>query len=271
MRRASALPWSLLLAPVALALAATREVRGDAAAAATVPLPLTCPAGTVLVPEGTATLGAAGDDDALAPITRVMKPYCIDRTEVTVAQYRACVAQGACASPETTVSFPGYGPPEPMKTELSRYCNAPREDRSEHPMNCVDEASAARYCAWEGGRLPTEEEWEYAARGPSSPRFPWGAAVPSAPGGALCWDRRATAQGTCAVGQFPDGASFAGAVDMAGNVWEWTSSRTTEGSVVRGGGWTNFLPRLVSATYRWPLFPTTRLNCVGFRCVRASR
>jgi formylglycine-generating enzyme required for sulfatase activity len=221
----------------------------------------------VLVPAGTAMLGAPGDADALAPTTRAMAAFCIDRTEVTVAQYRACVASGACPAPETTISFPGYGPPEPMRTELSRFCNAARADHADHPMNCVDEATASLYCKWEGARLPAEEEWEYAARGPSGARFPWGA---SSPRGELCWDRRMTAQGTCAAGQYPAGASPVGALDMAGNVWEWTSSRLDGSNVVRGGGWTNFLPRLVSSTYRWPLVATTRLNCLGFRCVRPA-
>jgi len=135
-------------------------------------------------------------------------------------------------------------------------------------MNCVDEDAAARYCASLGKRLPEEEEWEWAARGPSGARFPWGETAPLAPGGALCWDRRAGGLGTCPVGQFAAGASAAGALDMAGNVWEWTASRSPEGNVVRGGGWTNFLSRFVSATYRWPVTPKTRLNCIGFRCVR---
>jgi formylglycine-generating enzyme required for sulfatase activity len=271
MRLRAIAPGSPLAAALVWALFASssREVRGDAADSAA-PTQLGCPPGAVLIPAGTAGLGVPDDADALAPLTRSMEAYCLDRTEVTVSQYRGCVAKGACVSPPTTVEFPGFGPPEPMKSQLSAYCNAGRSDKGEHPMNCVDEASAGQFCAWEGGRLPTEEEWEYAARGPEGSRFPWGASVPTAPGGALCWDRRATSQGTCAVGQFPLGASPSGALDMAGNVWEWTSSRTPEGHVVRGGGWTNFLPRFVSATYRWPLVATTRLNCVGFRCVRPA-
>jgi formylglycine-generating enzyme required for sulfatase activity len=263
MRRPAALFYIALAGSLASVLGRTRDVRGQPAAPASV----ACPAGMVLVPAGTAMLGAPGDADALAPTTRAMAAFCIDRTEVTVAQYRACVASGACPAPETTISFPGYGPPEPMRTELSRFCNAARADHADHPMNCVDEATASLYCKWEGARLPAEEEWEYAARGPSGARFPWGA---SSPRGELCWDRRMTAQGTCAAGQYPAGASPVGALDMAGNVWEWTSSRLDGSNVVRGGGWTNFLPRLVSSTYRWPLVATTRLNCLGFRCVRPA-
>jgi formylglycine-generating enzyme required for sulfatase activity len=267
-RPATLVGLAIALTFVAATLLRARDVRGDAP-----PTPSAgaeCPPGMVLVPGGTVPLGAADDPDALPPGPRTIAPFCIDRLEVTVARYQACVSTGRCSGAERTISFPGYGPPEPMRTELSRYCNAYSPDHGEYPMNCVDAAAAAAFCAAEGGRLPDEEEWEYAARGPSGARFPWG---PRAPGRAgetapLCWDRRATGLGTCAVGQSPAGASRFGALDMAGNVWEWTSSRTADGSIVRGGGWTNFLPRLVSTTYRWPLARETRLHCLGFRCVR---
>ena len=230
----------------------------------------TCPPGMVLVPGGTANLGSAGDPDALEPMTRTMNAFCMGRTEVTVDQYLACEKAGGCKAHDSSVNFPGFGPPEPMLSDLSGYCNAPHAaDHGQHPMNCIDEAAAAQYCASVGARLPDEVEWEYAARGPSANRFPWGASVPAAPSGDLCWDRRATKQGTCVVGTFPSGASPSGAVDMAGNVWEWTSSRLPDGFVVRGGGWTNFLSRYVSSTFRWRLAPTMRLNCIGFRCVRS--
>jgi formylglycine-generating enzyme required for sulfatase activity len=273
MRRASPCAVLLMLTgtvPFVAFLVALVARSGDARGAPTPATAAACPAGMVLVPGGTVSLGAPDDPDALPPTTRAMSPFCIDRTEVTVAQYRACVTSGACPSPEITISFPGYGPPEPMRTELSHFCNAPQPDRADHPMNCVEEATAAQFCAWEGGRLPDEEEWEHAARGTAPTRFPWGSLAPAAPAGDLCWDRRVTARGTCAVGQFPAGASQGGALDMAGNVWEWTTSHlgSDPSNVVRGGGWTNFLPRMVSATYRWPLPPTTRLNCLGFRCVR---
>ena len=187
-----------------------------------------------------------------------MSAFCIDRTEVTVAQYRACVTSGACPSPEITISFPGYGPPEPMRTELSQFCSAHarRRRRALAPMSCGRAGDCrAVLRAWEG-RLPDEEEWETAARGPAPDRFPWGSLTPVAPAGDLCWDRRVTGKGTCAVGRFPAGASRVGAVDMAGNVAgvdEGSTIGTDPANVVRGGGWTNFLPRMVASTYRWPL------------------
>jgi formylglycine-generating enzyme required for sulfatase activity len=227
-----------------------------------------CPPEMVLVPGATVTLGRAHDPDALAPGARTLRAFCVDRTEVSAARYLACVAAGRCPPAQATVMFPGYGPPEPMRTELSRFCNAARPERAEHPMNCVDAAAAAQYCAWTGGRLPEEEEWEYAARGNDARAYPWGASLLPGQPAPLCWDRRDSALGTCAVGQYAGGASPVGALDMAGNVWEWTASSLSGGRVVRGGGWTNFLARFASATYRWPLPATTRLNCLGFRCVR---
>ncbi len=237
------------------------------------PPPPTCPAGMVLVHGGKASIGVAGDDDALPPSTVDVPDYCIDRTEVTVARFRECVAAGRCAPAETKVLFPGFGPPEPMRSDLSRYCNAGRADGADHPINCVDHEAAAAYCAFRGARLPTEIEWEYAARGPTGAPFPWGDRAPITGNveSPLCWDRRASKQGTCAVGAFPAGATRDGALDMAGNVWEWTSGKIGEGDVVRGGGWTNFLPRFVKPTYRWPVTRATRLNCIGFRCATASR
>jgi eukaryotic-like serine/threonine-protein kinase len=229
-----------------------------------------CPTGMVFVPGANVALGAAGDDDALTPAVHALAPFCIDRTEVTAVRYLDCVAKGRCPAAPSTVSFPGYGPPEPMRTELSRFCTAPHPERGHHPMNCLDAAAAAQYCASTGGRLPSEEEWEYAARGAEAKIYPWGAA-PRGASAPLCWDRRDSGQGTCEVGRFAAGASPFGALDMSGNVWEWTASSLSGGRVVRGGGWTNFLPRFVSATYRWPLPATTRLNCLGFRCVQAPR
>jgi formylglycine-generating enzyme required for sulfatase activity len=161
-----------------------------------------------------------------------------------------------------------------MRTTLSQFCNAPKEGHDGHPMNCVDQSAAAGYCAWEGGRLPDEAEWEYAARGASSQRFPWGSKAPSPEASELCWDRRKTGLGTCGVGQFPAGASPAGALDMAGNVWEWTSSAFSperkDARVCRGGSWPD--PRALDfrGAYRDAHAPTNRDSDLGFRCVREA-
>ena len=131
--------------------------------------------------------------------------FCIDETEVTVGQYEECVEDGDCDPPRD--DLPGQCPQDP-----------PRPD--DHPVGCVDYERAAQYCEWAGKRLPTEQEWEYAARGEEGRPYPWGDA-PLA-------DTRLNWNGvvgtTMPVKSYPDGATPEGVYDMAGNVWEWTSS-----------------------------------------------
>ena len=134
-----------------------------------------------------------------------MRAFLLDQTEVTVAAYQAyCTAKGNCAQVGTASG-----------------CNFGVPGREQHPINCVTWDQAVAYCDSLGKRLPTEIEWEYAARGPLSPEYPWGATAPTTD---LCWNRTST----CEVGQFSStllGAVVAdGLYDMGGNVYEWTSS-----------------------------------------------
>lgn len=214
---------------------------------------VTCPNGTVLVAGGTFSMGSnePGDDERPAhPVT--VSAYCMDRTEVTVEAFAKCVASGKCVEAGTDPA-----------------CNG--SSRPNHPVNCVAAKQASEYCASVGKRLPSEEEWELAARGASGRKYPWGDAIPSAQ---VCWQREKS-EGTCEVGSFQAGATPDGIVDLTGNVLEWTSSKPCsyadpnlckEGRVVRGGSWYAAQPSGLRATRRWDWPEFTRLPILGFRC-----
>lgn len=169
----------------------------------------------------------------------------IDSTEVTVAHYGACVATGDC-------SAPGMG----------GSCNWGVAGRENHPINCVDWSQADSFCHWAGKRLPTEAEWEKAVRGTDGRVYPWGNAFDATRSNV---DRR----GTMPVGSFPEGASPYGALDMAGNVWEWTAAWDLPGEArsVRGGSWGDG-PRFARTSLRSRLGPSLRYGSVGFRCAQ---
>lgn len=165
----------------------------------------TCPMGMVMISAGQFLMGdPAGISPAATPVHGVrLTAYCMDLTEVTVAAYRGCTAAG-CTAPDTAAG-----------------CNWGVAGRDDHPINCITGEQAGAYCRWRGGDLPTEAQWEFAARGTDNRTYPWGSA---APGARPCWSGGGTARaGTCAVATFPDDVSPTGLLDMAGNVMEWTS------------------------------------------------
>ena len=143
-------------------------------------------------------------------------------------------------------------------------------------MVCVDWSMAAAYCEWAGARLPTEAEWEYAARGPDGLIYPWGNSPPDN----TLLNRAQSA--TTEVGSYPDGASWCGALDMVGNVSEWvadwwgkyryrtqtnpTGPETGHWKVQRGGGW-NYCQGDVRAACRDHWSPGIAMSFMGFRCV----
>jgi formylglycine-generating enzyme required for sulfatase activity len=230
------------------------------------PKPLVVPEGTMVkVPGGSFQMGSTDGDPDEKPIVDVkVEPFEIDATEVTIAAYTKCVNAGKCTAPDTGM-----------------YCNWQKPGRDDHPVNCVDWKQATDYCSFAGKRLPTEQEWEFAARGTDGRKYPWGPATPATQ---LCWNgegndtgSKGGRQGTCPVASYPSGASPFGAYDMAGNVWEWTSEPYCpygqrgcgeEKRVIRGGAWNNLVPQYVRAQDRATEMPKSRPENVGFRCAK---
>jgi formylglycine-generating enzyme required for sulfatase activity len=169
--------------------------------------------GMVLVPGTEFFMGHVrqGDDDGMEPghMERV-ETFFIDTLETTVAEYLECVRAARC----------------PLPSLNHRDCNLNarrRLLRLDHPINCVTDYDADGYCTFRNKRVPTLAEWELAARGTDRRIYPWGN---EAPAEQLCWQGRAgnANSATCPVGSFPTGKSFFGALDMAGNVSEWTDT-----------------------------------------------
>lgn len=161
----------------------------------------------VRIEAGCVTLGPAQPFNVLVPRQACLPAFELDRTEVTVAAYRACVEAGACAAPAVEKQGCTYG----------------RDKSGRHPVNCVSYPEAAGYCAWRGQRLPTLDEWERAARGAKSATYPWGEAEPS--DRLVAKHRHGGERGlpTSPVCSRPRGHSAEGACDLAGNVAEYVA------------------------------------------------
>jgi len=210
--------------------------------------------------------------------TASLDAFWIDRTEVTNEQYRGCVEAATCPAPTTC----DWG--EPTYSDTSK---------ADHPVVCVSWEDAEAYCEWVGKRLPTEAEWEKAARGTDGRKYPWGDAFDGSRLNfcdANCefdWKDSSADDGyqrTAPVGSYPEGASPYGVVDMAGNVWEWCQDwysgdyydsspqrnprgpDSGESRVVRGGSW-YYNVRYVRAAFRVRFDPASRYYDIGFRCV----
>ena len=249
-----------------------------------------CPAEMVRVPKGTFLMG-----DGLDQHKVTLSGYCIDRTEVTVAAYAKCVSSAACQPAPLTASQKGWT--DDTAKLFSQYCNGNGNDRQNHPVNCVDWSQAKTYCEWAQKRLPTEAEWEYAARGRDGRKYPWGNDAPSSKKlnacGSECaeiWKRvfndepkpmYADSDGwesTAPVGSYPAGVSPFGASDVGGNVSEWTSDwyQTNPGMasgterVIRGGGWVDYSDFFETTSHRVRFRPGDRDGSIGFRCVRGD-
>jgi formylglycine-generating enzyme required for sulfatase activity len=184
----------------------------------------------------------------------------VDETEVTVAEYAACVAAGSCSSPE-----------------LGGACNWGVQDRGLHPINCITWFQAEAYCGWAGKRLLDEWEWEWMARGRDEARtYPWGADAPTCEFAVLSDQVLGPAcggLGTAPTGSKPAGNSRDGAQDPAGNVREWTSSNFAPAvvqRVVRGGSWNESDVQAFSAAARGLEQPSDRFDNLGARCAQLA-
>ena len=233
-----------------------------------------CPSGMVPVPARTLYLGS-GDNLHEARLSDV----CMDKTEVTAAGYAACASRGACAKDPGHVYLTLYKDDDERRAD-DRLCNHAPE-RGNYPMSCINWQEAQDYChsLGAGYRLPTEDEWEYAAGGPDRRKYPWGDDPPSASllnacgsecNGAKMFGGDDGYVDSAPVGQYPNGKSYFGALDMAGNVWEWTDSwfdANQRERVDRGGGWRDDLPLSARTSHRSLDIPGLRSPRIGFRCL----
>jgi hypothetical protein len=182
--------------------------------------------------------------------------FLIHRTEVTVVEYEKCVNGGACS-------------PLPVWHDNSQ-CNSGSE-RAEFPVNCVTQSDAAAYCEWRGERLPTAQEWVWAAKsGRKNRRYPWGSASASCKRAILPLHPRRFGEAGCGtgrtwpVGSRPLGATLDGVMDMIGNALEWTSTFIDGRVIVVGGSYTSGAPRDAG---EWTL-TSPEMPWGGIRCVR---
>jgi len=206
--------------------------------------------------------------------------YWIYRNEVTNAMFQKCIDAGSCT--------------KPAKTDLpTNHFGKPQYDRN--PVVQITWEQAQAYCKWAGGILPTEAQWEKAARGTDGRKYPWGNEVPSGKLLNLC-DKNCSLKeqdkkqddgyvNTAPVGSFPGGASIYGVLDMAGNVWEWTADwysttyyKTSPSTnptgpefgmakVIRGGSWSDKEAAQFRTAARQQVPATSTFDTLGFRCV----
>ena len=252
------------------------------------------PEGMVLIPAGTFQMGSTiGDVDEVPVHTVELDAFYIDQHEVTNAEYQAFVAATGHPPPRGIGYTAVY---ELLKNDYEPW-NDPGFNHPDQPVTTVTWFNATAYCKWVGKRLPTEAEWEKAARGGlEGARYPWGDTEPGNTSANFAdsqtefeWRSPDVNDGflfTAPVGTFPPNGY--GLFDMAGNVWEWcadwysptyysdvqgaenpprnpTGPDTGERRVLRGGTWYRAVHTIRNAE-RVSDFPNSSLNVVGFRC-----
>ncbi len=217
------------------------------------PLLKTCPPGMAQVPGGTFFMGSKNDHVTVSS-------FCIDVHEVKVSDYADCVKKGHCN--ETGLA-----------TEAK--CNWGSKTKDKHPMNCVDWDQASGYCHSVAKRLPSMDEWEWAARsGEAGTTFPWGDDPPHEH---MCWSGslKRAALGTCEVGSHPSGSSKNAVQDLAGNVAEWVDAASGSHDSVRpllGDHWLTETPSFAKDLSGRTTVATKLVarklhqSTIGFRC-----
>jgi len=227
----------------------------------------------VYIPAGEFTMGASEDDseagDSERPVHVVsLSAYWIDQSEVTNGMYDHCVQAGACQPPGESSS----------KTRMSYFGDAAFES---FPVIHVSWENAVDYCRWAGRRLPSEAEWEKAARGTDGRLYPWG----NSPPGIRLANFDNLLGDTEQVGSHPAGASPFGVLDMAGNVSEWVADwyqanayleslyknpvgpSSGEFRLFRGGSWFHPARSLRASSRLWN-YPDLQADTLGFRCAK---
>jgi formylglycine-generating enzyme required for sulfatase activity len=224
-----------------------------------------------LVPAGGFTMGNDDLSNREKPAHQVyLDTFYMDKYEVTNALYKACVDARVCEVPKIIRST----------TRDSYYGNSQFDD---YPVVYVDWYQASAYCEWRGARLPTEAEWEKAARGTDERTYPWGEGIDCSKANSrdIIQDKYCVGD-TTEVGSYESGTSPFGLYDMAGNVWEWTadwydayrgnivpdSNYGTTYRVVRGGSW-RYGGNLLRVSYRGRYKPDHWHDLTGIRCVRS--
>lgn len=229
----------------------------------------------ICIPAEEFLMGSDTGDPDEKPVRSVyLDTFYIDRHEVTNADFQRFVEETGYV---TDAEKRGYGRiwARTWKTIFNaswRHPEGPESDlsnRMDHPVVQVSWHDANAYCRWAGKRLPKEAEWEKTCRGPKGRRYPWGPLFK--PGYANTVGSKDGYTRSSPVGSFPSGASSYGALDMSGNVWEWTDDwynrDRTQFKVLRGGSWNNG-SHFARCTYRDGYEPSHRMNLGGFRCAR---